>query len=677
MLRELRILAIAVIALSLMIACTTPPEEATQESAPTDEATEEVEVEVEATEEPTEAPPAGVPISDIEPMLIRTSGMHMVGIGDYVAAERYGIAAGSDPAAQPAKALIMPYAIYPNMHLEAIEDFEPPAPLDGTDAMEFEWSLEPPEGSSAELFFDETVAVFKADVEGEYLLTLSMTDEAGNASEPVTWAVHATTYVGSGYLSDSPEPPQCATCHEDQVDTWSATGHATKFARGVNGEEGAYYNAGCIECHTTGFNNHSEANSGGFDDVALAAGWEFPGTLDPGNWDAIVEEYPEVAAMANIQCESCHGPGNLHNGDAEMINRGLSYATCAQCHAEEPYHVRPIQWEVSAHAQKTARAFWYPTGENRTACVGCHTGGGYIDRVNGVPQEERRFDYQVITCAVCHDPHDATNPSQLRVFDSVTLPNGAEITDAGPAATCMSCHNTRTDPVAAVEAEPTETSEGSGKYRIGLPHYSSAAELMTTNIAEAGYTWGLDLPETRHGTIIENTCITCHMAPTPGVDDKGTPDDDSDDEALPGHNTVGDHTFYLTSPVDGTENLSVCQQCHGDLAQSFDFQSKADYDGDGTAETNKEELEGLLEVLLPMFEQRGVVVLESHPYYEVPQSADVNLRGALYNYHLAMETVHRGSEAHNFQYLVALLQLSYRKLSGTDVPNAVIVAPPG
>ena len=30
-------------------------------------------------------------------------------------------------------------------------------------------------------------------------------------------------------------------------------------------------------------------------------------------------------------------------------------------------------------------------------------------------------EYEVITCTACHDPHDATNPHQLRTSPAVTL----------------------------------------------------------------------------------------------------------------------------------------------------------------------------------------------------------------------------------------------------------------
>lgn len=577
--------------------------------------------------------------------LIRTSANNVVGIGDYVAAEAYGLAAGEDAAEEPAQAIIFPYGIYPNMHVEVIEDFVQPEPA--VEGFTFAWSLVAPDGSSAELI-DGTVAIFQADVEGRYELTLMITDPNGNEAE-TTWFVDATTYVGSGYL-EGPESAedQCIDCHEDTAADWMETEHATALNDKIDGLASDHFNAACMECHTTGFNNRPGAENGGFDDVAAEAGWTFP-ELAEGNWDAMVAEFPEVAGMANIQCEACHGPGNLHVFEGSrrdpMISTGLDYGTCAQCHSEEPYHQIPLQWENSGHSDKNARAFWYPIGEDRGSCVACHSGLGYIDAASG--EEELRTDYQVITCAVCHDPHDANNPNQLRVFDSVMLPDGTEVGEAGPAATCMTCHNARRDAVAMVEGAVAGEN-------FSTPHYSTAAELMNFT---GGYTWGEDMPQSTHGRAVEDSCISCHMGSTPG-----------DEE--PGHNTVGGHSFAMVD-ADGNENVAVCQTCH-DYATSFEFDARGDYDGDGTIESNQAEVEGLRALVEEAVVGAGVGVLDHHPYFEVPEGADENVYGAVWNLKFSESG---GSAVHNLRYTVALLQLSYEKLTGSPVPNAFILPP--
>lgn len=593
---------------------------------------------------------------------IFTTATDVVGVGTYVAAEAYGIAAGENPDEQPAQALILPYGIYPNMHVEVIEDFVQPPPA--VEGFEFAWSLDAPSGSAAVLI-EGTVAIFMADIEGQYVLTLTVTDSGGNVGE-TNWVVNATTYVGSGYLESSPAAPQCLTCHEDKGVGWLLTRHANTTIDTFNGALSDHFGPDCLYCHVTGFNNRPEAVNGGFDDLAMDAGWSFPEELAEGGWDAFVEEFPEVAEMANVQCEACHGPGGLHQVAAAVdededeggmsvaiagpIGRGLSYGTCAQCHAEEPYLNIPLQWENSAHSDKNAQAFWYPIGEDHASCVRCHSGEGYIDWASGA--DELRTGYQPITCAVCHTPHDATNPNQLRVFDTVTLPDGTEVSDAGPAATCMSCHNARRDPTAAVQ---DAVAGGS----FSTPHYSTAGELMNS---VGGYTWGLELPTSPHGHIVEDTCISCHMGPTPGTDEDGRP--------LIGHNEVGGHTFAMTAP-DGTQNVAICQTCH-DRAESFDLEAFRDYDGDGEIETNDAEVEGLRTLLEEAIVAAGVGVLDHHPYFEMPEGADENVFGAVWNLKF---TESGGSAVHNLRYTVALLQLSYEMLTGEAVPGAYILSP--
>jgi hypothetical protein len=568
---------------------------------------------------------------------IITTNNEVVGIGTYVAYRAFAEPAGENPEEAPVNAYALPYTVHPNMHVMDLAELEVEPLVEG---FTFEWTLLDPNGDEAEVMGD-TVIYFMADIAGRYDLTLTATDENGNMSEVTKW-VYATTYVGNG--GTDPTDMQCGFCHDDMVEAWLQTGHADMLVRGLDGTLSDHYSEGCISCHTTGY---GPGENGGFDDLQAEYGWEFPvdeeghAILEEGGYAAFAEAYPEVAELANIQCESCHGPGYLHVMEASrresMISTGLDYGTCAQCHAEDPYHVFPQQWEKSGHGTIISRAFTYPTGEDHAACVRCHSGAGYIDYSNGVPEEEQRVDYQPITCAVCHDPHDAANPNQLRIVDTTVLPDGTELTGLGANATCMSCHNARVDANVIIPG----ALEGG---RFGTPHYSTGAELMH---ATGGYTFGMEIASSGH-----TDCIGCHMADTPGTD--------ADGNDLPGRHEVGQHTFSMVSE-EGVENVAACQTCHAG-ATTIDFESARDYDGDGAYESVSEEVAGLQEILQASLEENSVVVLGHYPYFEIPEGASEEIFGGIWNLKFSQSG---GSAIHNFRYTVALLQLSIDKLGGT------------
>jgi hypothetical protein len=576
-----------------------------------------------------------------------------------VAAEPYARIVGEDEEAT-LHAFIMPYGIYPDMQVYDIEefDYEDQAYKREAEGFRFEWGLEVPEGSNARLLKDH-LALFLTDIPGEYILSLIAFDEAGNSGE-ISWSVWAGTYVSNRSLDAEPEEPECAACHRNEVAAWSKTSHATKLESGLDGNEGYTYGEVCIRCHTTGFNDRPEAVNGGFDDLMVGYGWRFPEVLEPGVFDTFVSNYSEVAGLANIQCESCHGPGSDHSGDGP-IGDTLEYGVCAQCHALNPAYDIPIQWELSAHADVEAIAFWFPIEEGREECAQCHSGKGFIDFVSGFTPEASRSEFQVITCPVCHDPHNVFSPNQLRVFGSVTLPDSSLVEGFGAAATCMTCHNQRED-ANTVILDSIENGLYTGENFI-TPHYSAATELL---IGTGGYTWGEILPASPHIFAIDGLCVSCHMAPTPGMDNMGTPDDFSDDIPLPGHDTVGEHTFAMVSPVDETENIGACLGCHEEM-ELFDLEAKGDYDGDGVIETNVIEIDGLIEILRLQLSLKGVEVLEGYPYYVIPVGVDKDVLGAVWNYHLL---VNNNAPAHNLKYLVSLAQLTYEKLTGYPIPNA-------
>ena len=141
-----------------------------------------------------------------------------------------------------------------------------------------------------------------------------------------------------------------------------------------------------------------------------------------------------------------------------------------------------------------------------------------------------------------------------------------------------------------------------------------------------------------------------------------TPGSDADGNDLPGRHELGEHTFSMVN-ADGVENVAACQDCHVG-ATSFEFESARDYDGDGAYESVQDEVAGLQEALTAALVDAGVGVLDGYPYFEIPDGADENQYGAIYNLKFSRSG---GSAIHNFRYTVALLQLSVEKLTGESI----------
>jgi hypothetical protein len=125
---------------------------------------------------------------------------------------------------------------------------------------------------------------------------------------------------------------KCKACHFKQYKSWSKTGMASSFESlkagvkaaakkkaGLDPDKDYTHDTGCLECHTTGFGK-------------------------PGGFKSI-EETPE---LANVQCESCHGPGGNYR-EVMKKNKEFSLADiksvgfvmpsedeqgCLTCHGE-------------------------------------------------------------------------------------------------------------------------------------------------------------------------------------------------------------------------------------------------------------------------------------------------------------------------------------------------------
>jgi hypothetical protein len=214
-----------------------------------------------------------------------------------------------------------------------------------------------------------------------------------------------------GYSDQDDKLPVCGNCHVGQNAAWQQTHHAGAWETLQASSSAQDF---CERCHTVSETGNSTETPGGW-----------PATLDPRYQD--------------VQCESCHGPGLEHvtNPDASQPLASLLAGTdltngCGECH-QGSHHGFVDEWTESRHGTMD------PFPQGREDCVQCHEARGALAAfgVKAEYLEKEQAEAIPITCAVCHDPHDATNEHQLRF--PIDVPN----VDLN---LCMKCHHKRAQP---------------------------------------------------------------------------------------------------------------------------------------------------------------------------------------------------------------------------------------
>jgi hypothetical protein len=96
----------------------------------------------------------------------------------------------------------------------------------------------------------------------------------------------------------------CAGCHQSEYDIWAKTGHAHAMATLENKSQ--QFDNECVGCHVVGF-----GKKGGFQNLVT------------------------TPQLANVQCESCHGPGRDHVlSPAKGFGHMATPVGCMQCHTQ-------------------------------------------------------------------------------------------------------------------------------------------------------------------------------------------------------------------------------------------------------------------------------------------------------------------------------------------------------
>jgi hypothetical protein len=543
-------------------------------------------------------------------------------------------------------------------------------------------------------------AFFRPDVMGSYTVNATIIT-VGSGSINLTATITAGTYVGV---------QTCAGCHSGGVvfngkpvpsiyPTFTNTPHASMFARAIDGLVSSHYSKSCISCHTLGYDTNPFAVNGGFDDLALLNNWTFPSVLTNGNWASMQANYPSVAGLANIQCENCHGPGNQHIfsqnvvGNTNAISVNYAAGDCAQCHDSLTGHFKSAEWNNSLHAAASRT----PSGVNRPQCVRCHTAPGFVGwaTAGGMamlnqyptnifwanststnilaytgtapaytsPANPPDTRYYPITCQACHDPHNFSNPHQLRMGYNVTLSDGTVVTNAGAGGFCMECHNSRNGSVTNMMA----------KYPLNQPNWAAGVAFGTHDSPQGdmlegvnAITYGQNIPSAPHANVITDTCAGCHMQPV-----AATVVVNGVTNANPAFTLAGGHTFkmsYINTNGVKVPVTAVCAPCHGTLT-NFDLPAP-DYAGVGYSlgiQTQVHMLLNKLSTLYPPtnywanannYAADGKVKTSLTTYTNMP----AKFLNAAYNFQfVAMDN---SFGVHNGPFAVGLLKASIADLTG-------------
>jgi len=489
-------------------------------------------------------------------------------------------------------------------------------------------------------------AAFWPDVEGQYTVTATITT-ASEGTTNVSQTITAGTYEGI-YV--------CSLCHDgspevmNKVAPWSGTEHASMFSRGIDGLVSSHYSASCEPCHTVGYDTDARtAHNGNFYEISTNLGWTFPKVLTNSNWASMETNYPTLANVANIQCESCHGPGSQHAallGDTTLptwpaLSKVLDQGDCAVCHDSLNNEYQVAEWNNSLHAVTTTD----PAGS--AGCVGCHTAYGFVSRMEGTPITNTA--YEAITCAACHEPHDASLPNQVRAYsglatnsttlvvttNTVTLMDGTVVANAGLGGLCMQCHQSR-------ENATNYILTATGNSHFG-PHHGPQGDMLE---GVNGITYGNPIGSSPHKDVVQDTCVGCHMQ--------------AQTSSSPAFTRAGGHTFEVSCSASGTnpavQLTAVCVQCHGSIT-TFNFPT-VDYDGNGVVEGVQTEVANLMLQLATMLPPVGVAKTN----LVITSSWTPQQLKAAYNYLFVQSDGSYG--VHNIAYTVDLLKGSIADLNG-------------
>ena len=280
--------------------------------------------------------------------------------------------------------------------------------------------------------------------------------------------------------------------------------------------------------------------------------------------------------------------------------------SCTECHNDTSLITsKRHAWEESLHGSGTAADY----AGGRSSCTGCHSGASFSERVAAGLTPDKVETVTAVTrqdCRACHQIHttftgedwalETTEPVVLYAVEGATF-------DGGEGNLCVQCHQPRRDAPVAENGVVTGISSHWG------PHHGPQSSMLM-GVAGAG----AEGKPGAHYSMVENTCVTCHMG------------------------EGANHTYE--------PEVATCQACHAD-AENFDINGV------------QTEVQAMLDELGEQLVALGALSensVDGHPTAELQENgAPENVATALWNWiYVAHEDKSLG--VHNPAYTKALLQ---------------------
>jgi len=192
---------------------------------------------------------------------------------------------------------------------------------------------------------------------------------------------------------------------------------------------------------------------------------------------------------------------------------------CIECHANNQLITAKVyQWENSVHALGGHNE------RNTASCAGCHTSQGFLDRIatGGMVASADVADPLPQNCYTCHKIHTTYTYDDwaFTADDPVTFWISGQTADFGKGNQCAICHQVRGSTIGTV---PTVGMTGDFTFtstRLG-PHHSPQGTMLAGVGKSGAYEIGSGYTNSPHSSIVENACISCHMAPVEGGRESG------------------------------------------------------------------------------------------------------------------------------------------------------------